>query len=383
LTAETPKPLLPCGDRPFLAWLMREYIRFGVEEFVLLAGYRAEAVTAAVPRLAALLPRPVRILVSAEPEPAGTGGALLHARPLLDQRFLLCNGDSLFDTNMAPLLSVDARALMLLRRADDASRYGRVSLDGMRVTGFHAGSAFASPGIINTGVYLLDRSLLDECAPCCSLEADILPRLAARGLLHGIVANGYFRDIGVPEDFARAHSEVPGALHRPALFLDRDGVVNVDHGYIGSRDRFEWTPGVLEATSAAAGAGWHVFVVTNQSGVARGYYDEAAVNALHAWMVSEVRQAGGTIDDIRYCPYHEDAAVPAYRRASDWRKPAPGMLLDLMSAWELDPERCIMIGDQETDMAAARAAGMAGRRFTGGNLAEFVRPILETFACRC
>ena len=383
LTAETPKPLLRCGDRPFLAWLMREFIRFGVEEFVLLAGYRAEHVAAAAPKLASLLPRPVRILVSVEPEPAGTGGALVHARPLLDQRFLLCNGDSLFDTNMAPLVSADARALMMLRRVDDASRYGLVELQGARVSGFHAGPAPASPGIINTGVYLLDRTLMDEWAPCCSLEADVLPRLAARGLLGGIIANGYFRDIGVPEDFERAQTEVPGVLRRPALFLDRDGVVNVDQGYIGSRDRFEWTAGALEAISTATGAGWHVFVVTNQSGVARGYYDEAAVNTLHEWMACEVRRFGGTIDDIRYCPYHEEATVAAYRRASDWRKPAPGMLLDLMRAWELDPRRCIMIGDQETDMAAACAAGMEGRRFTGGNLLDFVRPILETFACRC
>jgi len=383
LTAETPKPLLPCGDRPFLAWVMREFIRFGVEEFVLLAGYRAEHVTAAVPKLAALLPRPVRILVSEETEPAGTGGALFHARALLDQRFLLCNGDSLFDTNMAPLVTADARALMLLRRVDDASRYGVVSLAGGRVSGFDAVSTTSSPGIINAGVYLLDRSLINECTPCCSLEADILPRIAASGLLHGMVADGYFRDIGVPEDFARAQSEVPGVLRRSALFLDRDGVVNVDHGYIGSRERFEWTAGALEAISAATGAGWHVFVVTNQSGVARGYYDEAAVHTLHAWMVSEVRQFGGTIDDIRYCPYHEQATVAAYRRASDWRKPAPGMLLDLMRAWELEPERCILIGDQETDMAAARAAGMKGRRFAGGNLADFVRPTLERFACRC
>jgi D-glycero-D-manno-heptose 1,7-bisphosphate phosphatase len=110
--------------------------------------------------------------------------------------------------------------------------------------------------------------------------------------------------------------------------------------------------------------------------VARGHYDEAAVAALHEWMTGEVRRAGGTIDDIRYCPFHPDAAVPAYRRVSDWRKPAPGMLLDLMHVWELDPARCVLVGDQETDMAAADAAGIRGVRFFGGNLADFVRPIL-------
>ena len=198
-----------------------------------------------------------------------------------------------------------------------------------------------------------------------------------------VSAEGYFRDIGVPEDLARAQREVPRRLKRPALFLDRDGVINIDHGYVGSRERFEWTPGALEAIRAATDAGWQVFVVTNQSGVARGHYDEAAVVTLHEWMCDEVRQHGGTIDDIRYCPYHEAAAIPAYRRASDWRKPAPGMLLDLMQAWELDAARCVFVGDQDSDMVAARAAGIEGRLFTGGNLMEFVRPLLEITACRC
>src|SRR5277367_2389668 len=95
LTANTPKPLLPCGDRPFLAWLMREFIRFGVEEFVLLTGHLAEQVEALVQQLSALLPREVRLVISREPAPAGTGGALFHARERLAERFLLCNGDSL------------------------------------------------------------------------------------------------------------------------------------------------------------------------------------------------------------------------------------------------------------------------------------------------
>jgi D-glycero-D-manno-heptose 1,7-bisphosphate phosphatase len=196
-------------------------------------------------------------------------------------------------------------------------------------------------------------------------------------VLRGTLGDGYFRDIGTPRDFARAQAEIPRLLRRRAAFFDRDGVLNIDHGYVGTRERFEWMPGALEAIRYVTEARWHVFVVTNQSGVARGHYDEAAVRQLLDWMADEARRAGGTIDDVRYCPFHEAAVVDAYQRSSDWRKPEPGMVLDLIRTWELDPERCVMIGDQPTDMAAASAAGVPGHLFPGGNLFEFVRGIVR------
>jgi D-glycero-D-manno-heptose 1,7-bisphosphate phosphatase len=389
LTKTTPKPLLPIGDRPFLAWLMREFVRFGVEEFLLLTGYLSAQVEAQMQALADLLPRKARIVISEEPERAGTGGAVYHARDKLAERFLLCNGDSLFDGNLARLLADaagDGPAVVgriMLRRIEDASRYGVVELDGDRVVAFHArptaGTAGAGvAGVINAGIYVYNRRLLDELTPVCSLERDIMPRLAARGALRGTVADGYFRDIGIPEDLARADEEMPRILRRRALFLDRDGVINVDHGYVGTRDKFEWIQGAREAISAATEAGWHVFVVTNQSGIARGHYAEADMHALHAWMTEEIRRAGGTLDDLRFCPFHPEAVLAAYRDAAHpWRKPAPGMLLDLIRAWQIDPAQAILVGDQDTDLQAAAAAGMPARKFTGGNLLDVVFPLLQ------
>jgi D-glycero-D-manno-heptose 1,7-bisphosphate phosphatase len=123
-----------------------------------------------------------------------------------------------------------------------------------------------------------------------------------------------------------------------------------------------------------------VFIVTNQSGVARGLFDEAAVHDLLDWIGDQARAAGGTIDDVRYCPFHPDAALPAYRQMHPWRKPLPGMLLDLIQAWDLDPSRTVMIGDQATDMQAAEAAGITGYLFRDGNLLSFLRPILDKHA---
>lgn len=387
LTETSPKPLLIRGGRPFLTWLLREFSRFGVTEFLLLTGHLSEEIERAIPAMQAMLPRRVAISVSREPVRAGTGGAVFHAQEHLHERFLLCNGDSLFDANLATLLAAAADdgpevvGRMLLRRLPDASRSGVVTLEGDRITSFQArppnSPDVATSGIINAGVYAFDRRMLERLRPVCSLETDVLPLIAASGGLRGTLSEGYFRDIGVTEDFERADDELRALRERRALFLDRDGVVNVDHGHVGSRERFEWMQGALDTIRHATRSGWHVFVVTNQSGVARGLYDQAMVRDLLEWMGDEARRHGGTIDDTRYCPFHPDATVPAFRAISDWRKPAPGMLLDLIRAWELDPARCVMIGDQATDLEAAAAAGIAGHLFPGENLLSFVGPILD------
>ena len=380
VTAATPKPLLTLGDRPFLAWLLREVARYGITDVLLLTGHLSEVLEDGLQGLRDRLPRAVTLAVSQEPVRAGTGGALHHARAHLHDSFLLLNGDSLFDCDLAPLLTPEPGVMgrLALRRLPDASRYGVVELDGDRVTAFQERPAPGMPGLINGGIYRLDRRVVDRTTAACSLERDVLPGLARDGLLRGTESAGWFIDIGIPPDLERAQTELPRRLARPALFLDRDGVCNIDHGWVGTRDRFEWTPGARAAIRLAHARGWHVFVVTNQSGVARGLYDEAAVQDLHRWMLEEVLHAGGTIDDVRYCPFHPEAAVPAYRRNSSWRKPEPGMILDLLRAWDLDPGRCALVGDQATDMAAAAAAGVAGHLFPGGDLAEFVRPILDS-----
>ncbi len=382
ITAATPKPVLDVGGHPFLFWLMREMLRFGAEDFLILTGHLSQAVESAIRDAAAALPHPVKLSFSAEPSPAGTGGALHHAAPLLDDRFLLCNGDSIFDCNLAALLSGAASdkpghiGRMLLRRIDDASRYGVVSLERGDVTAFRERPPPGTPGIINTGIYLFSRAILEHISPVCSLEQQVLPGLAAAGLLAGTLADGWFIDIGIPEDLARARRELRARLTRPALFLDRDGVINIDHGHVGTLDRWEWIDGALEAIRLATRSGRHVFIVTNQSGVARGLYDEAAVRGLMAWVAEQARQVGGTVDDFRFCPHHPETGAAPYRVVCDCRKPAPGMLRDLIRAWNVDPSRCLMIGDKNTDIDAARGAGIPARLFPGGRLDSFLQPLL-------
>jgi D-glycero-D-manno-heptose 1,7-bisphosphate phosphatase len=171
---------------------------------------------------------------------------------------------------------------------------------------------------------------------------------------------------------------------RPAAFFDRDGVINVDHGYVHAADRLELVPGAATALRACREAGLLVFVVTNQSGVARGYFEEATLWTFHRHLRAVLAGEGAAIDDLRYCPHLPDAPLPAYRRACDWRKPGPGMLLDLARAWNVDLPRSFLVGDKPSDMEAAMAAGVAGHLFAGGDLADFVHPILErSLAATC
>jgi D,D-heptose 1,7-bisphosphate phosphatase len=379
LTRETPKPLLPVADTPFLDVLVGEAMRRGFHDIVLLAGYKPALVQEYASGLQSRLPKGCRARVSVEPEPLGTGGAVLQAADMLADAFLLLNGDTWFDFNWLDLLRLAGdRSAVAARQVADAARHETLVIaDDHTVTAIKPRDGNSGEGLVNGGVYVLRKRCLSGFPRHFSIEGDLLPKLIKCSELRGRQYHGFFLDIGIPETFEAAQTEIPAQRRRPAVFFDRDGVLNHDDDYVGSPARFRWIDGAIEAVRLVNDLGYYVFVVTNQAGVARGYYDEPAVESLHAWIADELRRNGANVDDWRYCPFHPEGSVERYRSVHPWRKPAPGMITDLLESWPVDIGRSFLVGDKESDCQAARQAGIEPLLFRGGNLHDFLAARLK------
>jgi len=359
------------AGRPFLSYLVDSLARQGFDKVLLLAGYQANIVQEFANNPSYRQDISLRCVV--EGEQLGTGGALLHAQRYLDEQFVLLNGDTLFDINLNDLVTPPlqtALARIALRRVSDTARFGRVILDGGYIVTMQE-KGISGDGLINGGIYYLTKPAIGLLpAGVSSLEQDLFPKLIAEGRLEGREYAGFFLDIGIPADFEAAQTSVPGSLRRPAVFLDRDGVLNEDVNYVSMPEEIRWIDGAKAAVKRLNDQGYYVFVVTNQAGIARGYYDAHRVNSLHAWMQQELRAVGAHIDAFYICPHHPD-----FNGACNCRKPEPGMILQAMNEWPILKKRCFLIGDKTWDVEAAERAGIRGYLFAGGNLNEMLTAV--------
>lgn len=155
-----------------------------------------------------------------------------------------------------------------------------------------------------------------------------------------------------------AWSRHVGGKGQRALFLDRDGIVNLDHGYVHTHEATDWVPGIFDLCRAARAAGYLLVIVTNQAGIGRGYYDEAQFRAYSEWMHAQFAQRGALLTGIYFCPCHPEAGLGRYRRDCDCRKPAPGMLLRAAADMGIEVGASILVGDSISDVQAAQAAGL-------------------------
>ena len=166
-------------------------------------------------------------------------------------------------------------------------------------------------------------------------------------------------------------------MKHKAVFFDRDGVLNVDKAYLYKIDELEWIDGALESIAYLTQSGYLVFVVTNQSGIARGYYTVAEMEKLHRYMTETAAVSGGKIEKFYYCPHLPEGSVAEYAVDCACRKPKPGLILQALAEYDIDADKSFLIGDKKRDVEAAEAAGIKGYLFAKGNLLDFIRTIIS------
>ena len=359
---EIPKCMAPIDGKPFLQYQLEWLSRFDISHVVLSVGYLREQVIDFVNSR----DWPFEISYAIEKEPLGTGGGIRLALSRCRGNLVyILNGDTFFNVDLNAL-SFTAPVTLALKPMRDFDRYGAVEWDGDLVTGFRE-KAPCAEGLINGGIYAIDRSQLDMALypKRFSFEHEVLEPLSDLFLVAGRVLDGYFIDIGVPEDYERAQRELPEiqavlkasdavlASEVDTLFLDRDGVINrwIPGDYVRSWDRFVFLPGILESLRAWAGRFRHIIIVSNQRGVGKGRMTQEQLDAVHGRMLEEIRQAGGRIDGIYVC-----TAVEA---EDPRRKPNTGLFEEARHDYpDITPERSLMLGDSHYDRDFARNCGV-------------------------
>ena len=369
---EIPKCMAPVDGKPFLQYQLEWLSRFDIGHVVLSVGYLREPVVDFVQSRE----WPFAISFAVEKEPLGTGGGIrLALSKCRGKRVFVLNGDTFFNVDLNAL-TFTAPVTLALKPMRDFDRYGAVEWDGDLVNAFRE-KRHCEEGLINGGIYAIDRSQLDMSLfpKTFSFEKDVLEPLANYGLVAGVEQDGYFIDIGVPEDYARAQRELPEiqavltasdavlASEADTLFLDRDGVINrwIPGDYVRTWDQFTFLPGILECLRKWAGRFKHIIIVSNQRGVGKGKMTQGDLETVHARMLSEIQAAGGRIDAIYTCAELD--------KNHPMRKPQPGLFLAACRDYpDIAPERSLMLGDSDSDLEFAANCGMSFVRMDTADL---------------
>ena len=361
--------LLP---QPFLAYIFDWLASYKIARVVLSVGYLKESIMEWV----SSRDFPFEVDYAVEETPLGTGGGIRLALSMCRERkVVVVNGDTFFPVDL-DAIPFDAPITVALKPMTDFDRYGAVSvtpdcfpvtpdlIGGLtRVVAFHE-KEHVDRGLINGGVYALNGLDLASFPEKFSFEKDVLEPFAAAGKVGGWVSDSYFIDIGIPDDYARAQTELPqyralkGASARvlasdaDTLFLDRDGTIN-EHilgDYVRSVEQFKFLPGVLEEFPRWAAKFRRIIIVTNQRGVGRGLMTDADLAAIHQYLLKAVQDAGGRIDAILVCTAVDDS--------DPRRKPNTGMYREARQLFP-DIRKAVMLGDGECDREFALKAGIS------------------------
>jgi D-glycero-D-manno-heptose 1,7-bisphosphate phosphatase len=349
-----PKAMIEIHGRPFLEEIVRMLKHEGFEEVLMLLGYLPEVVQDYFQDGSKW---GLKISYSVTPIENSTGRRIKLAEPLLHDCFLLLYCDNYWPMRFEPMwerfLKAGTPAMLTVYRNKDGWTKNSIRVDDEGfITAFDKTGSTPDVEGVEISYAIFRKSVLDLFPQNenASWEETIYPVLAKRHQLAAFVTDHRYYSVGSVNRLPMTEAFL---ARRPAIILDRDGVLNRKPPracYVRTWSEFEWLPGAKEALAQLKKAGYRVIVISNQAGIARGAMSEADLLDIHRQMVHEVTQAGGNIDAIYYCPHHWD-------NGCECRKPKPGMLFQAQRDFHLDLTRTFFIGDDERDGQAADAAG--------------------------
>jgi histidinol-phosphate phosphatase family protein len=353
LTDSAPKPMIRFHGRPFLEYLVEQLRDEGIERILMLLGYLPDTIKDYFgdgDRWG------VSITYAVTPPGVQTGTRVREALDAIDPTFMLLYCDNYWpmrlDRMWQRFVDADPAAMTTIYNNKDGYSRDNVRVVDGRIVAYDRSRASAGLGGVEIGYAILRRDVVAELLPAndVAIEEALYPALADRGALLAYPTDHRYYGIGSLE---RLPATTEFLARRPAILLDRDGVLNrrpPRAEYIRHPDEFVWLPGALEALRLLTDGGYRLFVISNQAGVARGAMTEADLMAVEERMLTEARAAGGIIAGTYYCRHDWDAGC-------DCRKPLPGMLFQAQRDHALDLTRTPYIGDDDRDGEAAELAG--------------------------
>lgn len=365
LVSQVPKPMLEFSGEPYLAHLIRTVARFPIEEIILLAGFKGDQIFS---EFDGKVVNGTRLKVIVEIDARGTLGALINSYDHLDDCFIVLNGDTHLNINYYDLWKFwlknefVADACMVTGKVDAGDRYGVVEVDGKHVKAFNGVVSCEGSKTINLGVYIIVKSSLKKWVhtdKVLSLEHHYFTSIVDNGrLLNWTVRDHQFFDFGTPDDYDLFSKFQENYSSVPALFLDRDNTINYDLGYTHDVEDCQICDGVTKFIKKFSRKNYKIFIVSNQSGVGRGYYEEEDVWRFHRHLKKYLATENIFIDDFVFCPHFLGSTNPLYDKDCTCRKPRTGLLEHLEKKWKINKNSSVFVGDSLSDREAAEKFGI-------------------------
>ena len=356
LLKNKPKPMAIFNKKPFLEYLIQYYSKYHFKNIFILAGYKSEEV---FKKFDKKYYNCTEVKCFKEKKKMGTAGALNILKRKKINDFVLVNGDTFLELDLNRLVKSCSKSsygsLTLVKNKSYKSNRKLISM------GLQGGKIIynKSENLMNGGVYFFKKKFLKYIKNKeISLEDEILPDLILKEKISGFIAKNIFLDIGTPKNFKRANKFLLKNLKKPAAFLDRDGVINYDKGYVHKSKDFEFRPGVLKGLKFLKNKNYYIFIITNQAGIGKGIYTKKQFYKLHNEIKKKLQKINIYFDDINFCPYHPNAIIKKYRKNTELRKPGNLMIKQILKKWHVNKNNSFMIGDKITDKICANKSNL-------------------------